>query len=116
MNLLKETLEELESVGKKETDIMWVGSHDGTLALPWNDFKKLANIDYDNGYGGSEVAYDLVVVGDDWWLYRWEYDGSEGWKYQTLPMRTGATRKFSNICNSGYEYELKDMNKPKETP
>ena len=29
-----------------------------------------------------EVAEDLVVVGDNWWIERHEYDGNEWWEYK----------------------------------
>ena len=82
-NLLKETLELLESNNKKETDVKWVGT--STHKTTWEDFKKNADVDYDSGYGSSKVAQDLLVVGENWWLERGEYDGSEWWEHNKLP-------------------------------
>ena len=42
-NLLKETLELLESNNKKETDVKWVGT--STHKTTWEDFKKNADVD-----------------------------------------------------------------------
>ena len=67
-NLLKETLEVLEKYGKSPKDVRWVGSRDGRYAITWEEFEKIADIEYDNSFGAQEVAMDLVVVGDDWWL------------------------------------------------
>lgn len=56
-----------------------------THKTTWEDFKKNADIDYDSGYGSSKVAQDLLVVGENWWLERGEYDGSEWWDYKEMP-------------------------------
>ena len=82
-NLLKETLELLERNNKKETDVKWVGT--STHKTTWEDFKKNADVAYDSGYGSPKVAQDLLVVGENWWLERGEYDGSEWWDYKEMP-------------------------------
>lgn len=82
-NLLKETLELLEINNKKETDVKWVGT--ATHKSTWEDFKKNADVDYDSDYGSPKVAQDLLVVGENWWLERGEYDGSEWWDYKEMP-------------------------------
>lgn len=98
MNLLAETLELLKQNGKGPADVRWVGKREphyikAIRPTPepephgsWDDFERFANIDYDDGYGGAEISTDLVIVGDDWWLERGEYDGSEWWEFKTLPM------------------------------
>src|SRR5580698_7580131 len=93
-NLLKETLNTLERGGKKPSDVSWVGvlgsGHERSSAVPvgsWADFAKFADFNYDAGYGGNEVAGRLVIVGEDWWLERGEYDGSEWWEFKSLPKR-----------------------------
>ena len=82
-NLLKETLEILKRNNKTENDVKWVGTT--THKTTWKDFKKNADVDYDSGYGSPKVAQDLLVVGENWWLERDEYDGSEWWDYKDLP-------------------------------
>lgn len=82
-NLLKETLDVLEQINKKETDVKWVGTK--THKTTWEDFKKIADVVYDDGFGSAEVAQDLLVVGKNWWLERGEYDGSEWWDYKEFP-------------------------------
>lgn len=87
-NLLKETLEILSENGKSPADVRWVGVRSSKPPEPhgmWDDFVKFADINYDSGYGGNEVSGGLVVVGDDWWLERGEYDGSGWWEFKTLP-------------------------------
>lgn len=84
-NLLIETLECLRSNGKSEHDVLWCGNRE--FCFRWSVFAKLANRKYDNGYGGNEVASDLLVVGKDFWLERHEYDGSEWWEYKEYPTK-----------------------------
>ena len=94
-NFLAETKDVLAASGKVPADVRWVGvlkpswskEGDGPSAGTWDDFECLANFDYDSGYGGNEVASHLVIVGDDWWLERGEYDGSERWEFKTLPQK-----------------------------
>jgi len=85
-NLLKETLEVLWQHGKKSGDVKWCGTKNGWCT--WDEFRSVAkDIEYDNGYGTAMIADDLVIVGEDWWLERHEYDGSEWWEFKTLPVK-----------------------------
>lgn len=83
MNLLEETLSVLTRNGKTESDIRWLGSVE--VKISWDNFVNLADVEYDNGFGSQEIATDLIIVGDDWWLERAEYDGSEWWSFRTKP-------------------------------
>lgn len=85
MNLLQETLDALKENGKTPADVRWVGRASISAKCAWEDFAKQANFEYDNGYGGAEIPKDLVAVGDDWWLERYEYDGAEWWELKTIP-------------------------------
>lgn len=94
-NLLAETLGVLKRSGKAPADVRWVGVNTGgwnkstPVSCPWNEFAQHADITYDNGYGGAEIAGSLKIVGDDWWLERGEYDGSEWWEFKSLPIQPG---------------------------
>lgn len=81
VNLLKETLEVLEKHGLTIDDIEWIGSEDFKIA----NFFDIASIKYDDGFGAQEIPFDLVIVGKDWWLERYEYDGSEQWEFKKKP-------------------------------
>lgn len=83
MSLLEETLEVLSDHGKSPKDIHWIGSR--THRVAWDQFEKIADTEYDGGYGSAKVAQDLLVVGKDWWLERGEYDGSEWWDFKQMP-------------------------------
>ena len=83
MNLKQELINSLKIVGKTINDIKWVGTIEGRI--PIDHFLKLADIEYDSGFGAPEVATDLVIVGDDWWLERENYDGSKYFVYKHQP-------------------------------
>ena len=83
VNLKNATLNILKQHNKFPSDIKWVGCP--SFKIPIKEFWKLADRQYDGGYGSQEVAGDLIVVGDSWWLERHEYDGSEWWEYKELP-------------------------------
>jgi hypothetical protein len=84
-NLLEETIEALKQHDKTPKDVLWCGCR--THYFDWADFEKVANVEYDSGYGGQEVAEDLLIVGNGFWLERHEYDGSEWWEYKTAPVQ-----------------------------
>lgn len=104
MNLLEETKNDIELEGHTVDDVIWVGSKDGTLAITWAQFEQLANFEYDDGFGSEEIAKDLVVVGDNWWLERHDYDGSEWWEYKTMPIKASNAVIFSTVSNHGESY------------
>ena len=99
-NLLQETIEELKRYGLKEEDVRWVGTRNGKYAISWEEFKKIAKkFNYDAGFGAWYVPLDLVVVGDDWWLERQEYDGAEWWEYRTTPKKQPDAKPFKRLDN-----------------
>lgn len=90
-NLKKETLEDLKDGGYKPEDIEWVGCNDFTI--PTDLFWKLADYEYDSGFGSQEVATDLIIVlKDGSYLERHEYDGSEWWELKRSPKKPQAHR------------------------
>lgn len=103
MNLLNETIQELKNHDKFPEDVRWIGSRDGEFAICWDDFINIANIKYDSGFGSQEIQSDLVVVGDDWWLERHEYDGSECWIFSSAPIRKDNSSVFTCLRNQGWE-------------
>lgn len=84
INLLKETKEILKDNGKTIEDIKWIGNSKYYVDI--NKFVEIANVEYDDDFGSPKVAEDLKVVGNDWWLERHEYDGSEWWEYKSIPI------------------------------
>ena len=93
MNLLEEKKEAIERSGHTIEGIIFIGSEGSGHQCTWNEFKKLANRDYDSGYGGQEVAHDLIIVfSDGFKMWRGEYDGSEWWEFST-PFKTPKEKK-----------------------
>jgi hypothetical protein len=87
MNLLDETVEKLRQHNKTIFDVLWFG----TRSKQWGaDIQTLFNIEYDAGFGRVYVPEDLIVVGDNWWLERHEYDGSEWWEFKSMPAKPEA--------------------------
>lgn len=82
MNLLEETNNILKENGKHIFDVVWFGTEEERYDC---DLQKLLNIEYDDGYGGAEVPESFIIVGDNWWIERHEYDGSEWWEYKEMP-------------------------------
>jgi hypothetical protein len=48
------------------------------------EFLKLLDFDYDNGFGGQEL-YGTIWYRDNTWATRGEYDGSEWWQDHKMP-------------------------------
>lgn len=84
INFLKETIDILNKHNKTPQDVKWIG--DSTYKINWEDFEKFADFEYDNGYGGIEIFRYLKIVGEDFWLERVSYDGSEWWEYKIFPV------------------------------
>ena len=100
-NLKFETLEILKENGKTIKDIRWIGSKD--IAIPLDLFWILADTEYNNDFGSQKVARDLVVVGDDWWLERAEYDGSEWWEFKTMPTKPSTEKEVASVIGGMWD-------------
>jgi len=110
LNLLNETIEKLKNCNKSPNDVLWVG--DNEIKTTWDNFQKISNVEYDNGYGGAEVADKLLIVGKDFWLERHEYDGSEWWEFKELPIEPKQTMELKTVL-CGWD-SLTEANKTKE--
>lgn len=115
-NFLKETREVIKANNKTTDDVIWVGN--GEYVISWSDFEKIANVDYDSGYGAQEMPTDILIVGKDWWMEREEYDGAESWSFKTLPKKQEKTKPFKHItiehCMWMSLADLNDEKKRKE--
>ena len=111
MNLYEETLQILAENGKKEQDVLWIGTDDMVILQGWRGMEELFGFEYDDGFGGVEIN-QIMVVGDSWWLERHEYDGSEWWEYKQYPQMPKKTsnwkcNKQETICRLNMEQEDK---------
>ncbi len=78
MNLLEETIKDLDYFGYSYKEIVHIGNSE--YGCTWEEFKSLADIEYDAEFGGQEIANDLKIIFKDGnFLYRYEYDGRESW-------------------------------------
>ena len=83
-NLLNETIEELQKAGTTLEDVAAIQVNHKRISP--ERFRKLANVNYDPGYGIQLVLPNLVIVlKDGTWLERGEYDGSEWWNHVAPP-------------------------------
>ena len=99
MNLLTETLDVMKEVGKNPDDVLYVkmtkhtgfwkdldDSYPDEIRIDFDAFASVANRVYDSGYGSSYVNQSTTILfKDNSVMYRWEYDGAEGWTYVELP-------------------------------
>lgn len=83
MNLYKETIEVLTENGKTFDDVVAICGKE--FQITKDDFLKYSDVEYEEGDLYVEVAEDLMVVGNDFWLERREYDGNEWWEFKTMP-------------------------------
>lgn len=95
MNFKEETINKIEENGASINEIKWIGSQD--FHIPIQDFWKISNFEYDNGYGGQRIPYDLVIVGDYWWMERAEYDGAEWWEFKVKPRKPRFEAKLDKL-------------------
>lgn len=54
MNLLIETKDAIKRSGHNLNQIMFIGSLKTGHSCTWKEFKKLADVDYDNDFGGQK--------------------------------------------------------------
>ena len=112
MNLLQETLGAITEAKLTPDRITFIGASSGSHGCTWEEFKEIADIEYDEGYGGQEVADDLVVVFDNGaWLSRSEYDGAEWWTYRKKPRVPGKYAPLTRLVRGGYQRGLGEMNR-----
>ena len=115
-NLWKETICDLAENGKTWDDVICVCCDD--FKITKSQFEKLANREYNDGYGGVEVAQDLMVVGADFWLERHQYDGSEWWEYKQMPNISEkplvSVKRLIRDFNHFLSFTLKSLNEDKE--
>ena len=65
MTSIKQHIAELmQRAGVTIDDVRWVGSYDGQYAITWRQFALLI----ENYPVNAQIAEDLVIVGDNWWI------------------------------------------------
>ena len=87
VSLIEEIKKQLYLNNKLISDIVWVGSRDGTVRGTWQDFYTLYNYYYSCLFNFPQVPLDLVIMGNDWHLC-FEYNNKWHWQYYALPLQT----------------------------
>jgi hypothetical protein len=103
---LQETIEALEDCGKTPQDVLYI-INDVYESATWEEFAKMADFKYDSGFGTANIDLCLRIVGDNWWLERHEYDGSEWWEFKTLPPKPIDKRPLTSVLSSDGKYNLR---------
>lgn len=97
-NLWEETIKELTTFGKSFDDVKYIQGSD--FGITKENFEQVAKkSEYYSGFGAAKVAEDLVIVGDDWWLERHEYDGSEWWESKETPKQINEVKEVSCLAD-----------------
>ena len=113
---LNETLESIKFSGHTHKDIIFIGSEKTGHSCTWQEFEKLADFTYDNGFGSTKIATDLkIVFSDGATMWRGEYDGSEWWEYsQPFKMPT-ELKPIRRLGSDDHLWDtLEDMNSTKD--
>ena len=109
-NLFEELEECLADNGYTLSDIECVYGSDYQITLE-NFIEVAKRTNYDNGYGGQEVASDLCIKGKDFLITRGEYDGSEWFQFISLkvPEEIEKITKLRDV--NDWWVTLKELNK-----
>lgn len=107
-NLWEETIEFLKENDKTFEDVLYIQGDD--FRVTKENFETVAkDTNYDSGYGAQHIAKDLVLVGEDWWIERYEYDGAEWWDFKSIPARSKYMKNVTNL-HKGMWDTLEEMN------
>ena len=104
-NLYIETMEKLRVYNKTVNDIVAIQGYD--FAIDVNEFLALAkDTNYDDSFGVPHIATDLVIIGEDWWMERVEYDGAENWAFRRRPKIRTEVREVSSLGGDSHSWPL----------
>ena len=110
MNLKEETIDIIERNKLFTDDIIFIGSEQSGHSCSWEEFLILANREYYDGFGGTEVAEDLIIVfKDGTTLIREEYDGSEWWNINRPFKMPKNAKPIVNLFCVDWHSSLKDI-------
>ena len=106
-NLLHETIKEFEdNYFKWPYDVEWIEDWDGEI--PIETFIRIADEEYDAGYGAEEVSLGLrIVLKNGAYLTRHEYDGAENWEWHIPVQRPERASDGSGIWTGNHHRNRK---------
>ena len=111
VNLYDNVMDALLEHDLTPADVKWVGSVD--FKTTWENFAEIA-LKTEAEYDLPIIPYDLIIVGEDWWL---EYAGCDGvfWlelkRYPKPPSQTLPIKNlYANDSTYGLGISLADIN------
>lgn len=114
MNFREETIEAIKESGHALEDVMFIGSYDGKYRMSMDKFLEKSNFVYDDGYGASAIATDLIIYFKDHnYISRGEYDGAEWWEYNKPKVfsENDSFIDFDTLGNDRYMWKtVEEMN------
>ena len=115
INFLAETINAIVEAHQYTQTVLSVRSRDGEYATSWEEFAKIADTNYDNGFGSAQIPSDLIVeFMDGTYLYRDEYDGSEAWQYSApLPPLARNPKPITKVVGR-YWPDVQGLHNPNE--
>lgn len=97
-NFLQETIKAIKESGHSHEDIIFIGSHESGYRCDWQQFIKIADFEYDEGFGAPKIASDLIFIfSDGQQLRRGEYDGAEEWDFYKLPNFSNPRKEINRL-------------------
>jgi len=111
VNLLFETYDAIRQSGHKPSDIIFIGSEVSGYCCTWEEFKQLANQEYQDGTDTRTVAIDLIIVfSDGQKMWRNGYSGKSWWEYSKPFKVPEALRSIRTLFSSaGYLLPLSEI-------
>lgn len=97
-NLLKETQSYLSAFDKSLDDILWVGTKEYQITV--STFLELADFDYDSSHSAGDIADDLIIVGDGWYIERINYRGETEWNIEKTLTKPKEIREVKSLSAS----------------
>lgn len=116
-NLLEETIEIIQENNLDINDIIFIGSEETGHRCTWEEFKILANKEYDSGLGLRDVAADLIIIFKDGSrMYRDEYEGSEWWECIKAFQMPKKFKIIKNLFGMGGDFCLETIQEETKYP
>lgn len=115
-NFLNETLDAIIESGHTPSDVIYIGSTgEDAYSCTWEEFKKIADVEYNPGYGSAQVATDLrIVFADGADMHRGEYDGSEWWEFSQPFVAPISTKPIRHLVGR-YWPSTSELQDPSDT-
>lgn len=106
INYAEETIKVLSSYNYTIDDIDWIGNE--TFIIPIHEFFDIAcHTNYNRGYGRPVTPGDIIIMmKDQTWFSRWEYDGSEGWEHHKPYLKPTLT---AHVWTKSFNYQDENL-------